>query len=75
MMRSVLVGLALLSCVVAASACGDETPAEHDHACTDGEIKCEGDLFSVCNADKFGTAEACPTGQKCTDMDGGSMCM
>jgi len=76
MMRGILVGLALLSCVVAASACGDETPAEeHEHTCTDGALKCEGDLFSVCSADKWSTPEACPTGQKCMVMDGGGMCM
>ena len=78
MIRRVLVGLAPLACVLAFAACGDETPAEeHAHVCTDGEQKCEGDLVSTCSADKFGTAEACPTaGQKCTEMpDAGAMCM
>lgn len=75
MIRSVFIGIALLCFGVAFAACGDETPAEHEHVCEDGELKCEGDSFSVCQSDAWSAPQACPTGQKCMVMDGGAMCM
>jgi len=75
MIRSALTGLAVLALFVVFPACGDETPAEHEHVCTDGELKCEGDQFRVCAADEWGAPQACPTGQACMVMDGGAMCM
>lgn len=75
MIRSILAGLALVGAFSIMPACGDETPAEHEHVCEDGELKCEGDQFRVCQADEFGPPQACPTGQTCMVMDGGAMCM
>jgi len=75
MMRTFFIAASLFT-LAALAACGDETPAdEHEHVCTDGAWKCDGDKYSVCSADAWGALQSCPTGQVCMEMDGGAMCM